>query len=181
MKISKNEAILKKEMIQVSSHIKSVKQTLKRSANTILAQKALYSKLTKLTVDRLPRHWNQQWLSESDLLSPSSLPRHPRETEIDTTQQAINSMQKAVGNLKLQMCRVSEDLHQWDNDLQQLYQANTNLLLSNIDLHHDVAECFDSSDSFDFKQVVDSWEPFPYKCKPPSSRFKCRKIYNKRF
>jgi hypothetical protein len=60
LQISKNYAILKKELGLVSPQIKSVKQSLKRSADTVLAQKALYSKLTKCIVDHLPSYWIQQ-------------------------------------------------------------------------------------------------------------------------
>jgi hypothetical protein len=41
LQVSKNDAVLKKDLASVNSQIKSIKQTLTRSTETVLAQKAL--------------------------------------------------------------------------------------------------------------------------------------------
>jgi len=146
---------------------------LKQSSEVAEIQKMLYSKLTKCIVDCLPRHWNQQWLRDSDLLSPSSLPHKSQDARIVNTHQAVDSMHKDVENLRQNIIHISEDLHQWNFDMKQLEQAATNLLSS--DFEKDVAECYDSDDHFNDEDTMNKWEPFSHVPKPHSSSINSRK------
>ncbi len=172
MKIAKNDAILKKEMMQVSSRLASIKHSMKQSSEVAEIQKKLYSKLTKCIVDRLPHHWNQQWLRDTNLLSPSTLPRKSQDIKIADTRQAVNSMQDDIERMRQNIIHVSEDLHQWGQDMKQLKQTTTDLL--SFDYDNDVAGCYSSDDQFNVKDTMNNWEPFFNVTKPPSSSFKLR-------
>jgi hypothetical protein len=117
-KISKNDATLKRDRLEVKSQLRRIKQTLKRSANTVLLQKALYKRLTQLSVKHLPSHWNHQWLKDSDLISPSLLPRISKVDRIKIPYDSIESMQKTVGDLKIKICHISDNLQDWQRLLQ---------------------------------------------------------------
>jgi hypothetical protein len=175
LQISKNDAILKKDLVEVKSHIKSIKQSLKRSVDMVLAQKALYLKLTKCAADCLPSSWNQQWLRDCDLLSPSTLPRIPKETVKTKTNhlQLVDSLQQTVEDLKLKMCHISDDIQNWEN----IMQDNETYLYNPCE-DHDVADCYYSGDLSDYSN--DKWHPISFVCRPVSKKHKCRKICKRR-
>jgi hypothetical protein len=138
------------------------------------AQKALYLKLTKCAADCLPSSWNQQWLRDCDLLSPSTLPRIPKETVKTKTNhlQLVDSLQQTVEDLKLKMCHISDDIQNWEN----IMQDNETYLYNPCE-DHDVADCYYSGDLSDYSN--DKWHPISFVCRPVSKKHKCRKIFKR--
>jgi hypothetical protein len=169
LQISKNDAILKKDLASVNSQIKSFKQTLTRSTETVLAQKALHAKLTMFLVHCLPSYWNQQWLRDSDLISPSSLLHIPRESSKYHPSSIMESLQQTVGDLKLKTCLISDDLHNWESNMHPLSKIQTYL----PDDNNDDVEYYSTNDEFLQDTLDDTWQPMPYHSKPVSNKHKC--------
>ncbi len=181
--ILKNDAVLDASQTNVINHLRSIKKALKRNADLLLVQKALYRDLLRKKVERLPKYWNQQWISANDFNHNNTLPlTSSQSSTIQDNLNKIDLLRDVVGKSLLKVAHLSEANTQWNSIVNKMMKSddaktiNENLPFDD-DLVHEldhVHRCYDSDED-----LLEDWNDDFWLSLPRPER-KCRKIGSQR-
>jgi hypothetical protein len=88
----------------------------------------------------------------------------------------MESLQQTVRDVKLKMCRISDNLHNWESNMLRLSKIQTYL----PDDDNDNVAYYSSEDDFLQDTLDDDWQPMPFHSKPVTNKHKCQRICKQR-